>query len=202
MPRHDPRIDAYIADAAEFARPILERLREIVHSVGSGVDETMKWSAPSFVYRGKILCGMAAFKRHASFGFWQHAQVMGEQAKRDGMGSFGKLASLADLPPEQELVSLLRRAMALIDDGVPTPQTRKTAAPRPAPDVPADLAAALAANPAAQKVFSTLPPSHRREYIEWVVEAKRDKTRVRRIEQAVAWIAEGKQRNWKYAKGC
>src|SRR5688500_12107427 len=100
MPQHDPRIDAYIARQADFARPILEYVRAVVHEACPGVEETLKWSAPSFMHAGRILCGMAAFKQHASFGFWKHAQVVGE-GERDGMGSYGKLGSIKDLPPKK-----------------------------------------------------------------------------------------------------
>ena len=99
----DPRIDAYIAKQADFARPILERVREVVHEACPDVEETLKWSMPTFVYGGAILCGMAAFKQHASFGYWKHALVVGEGEPRDGMGSYGKMTSVKDLPPKKSL---------------------------------------------------------------------------------------------------
>jgi uncharacterized protein YdeI (YjbR/CyaY-like superfamily) len=200
MANTDPRIDAYIANAAVFARPILERARIVVHEACPQVEETIKWGMPTFVYAGGILCGMAAFKQHATFGFWKHALVMGEGAERDGMGSFGKMTSVRDLPPKKELVPLIRKAMALNEEGVKTPQARKRTTPRPAPKVPADLAAALRDNPAARETFERFPPSHRREYVEWLEEAKREETRKKRLAQAIEWLAEGKQRNWKYMK--
>ena len=200
MPNTDPRIDAYIADAAEFARPILERARAVVHEACPQVEETIKWGMPTFVYAGGILCGMAAFKQHATFGFWKHALVMGEGAERAGMGSFGKLTSVRDLPSKKELVALVRKAMTLNEQGVKTPQARKRSTPRPAPTVPADLAAALRGNAAARRTFEGFPPSHRREYVEWLEEAKREETRAKRLAQTIEWLAEGKQRNWKYMK--
>ena len=198
MPSHDPRVDAYIAGAAGFARPILERLRNVVHEACPQVEEAIKWSMPSFQYGGRILCNMAAFKRHASFGFWQHAQVT-EGKARDGMGSLGKLVSLEDLPPGQDLVALVRKAMALIDaSAASTAPVRAKASPRPVPTTPADLQDALSANPEAKATFDGFSPSARREYIEWIVGAKRTDTRARRLAQAVAWMAEGKARHWKY----
>jgi len=197
MSSTDPRVDAYIAEAPPYARPILERLRATVHEACPGVEEALKWSAPSFQYAGGILCGMAAFKHHVSFGFWKHALVMGEGIPREGMGSFGKMTSLADLPPKQELVALVRKAMTLNEQGVKPAATRKTA-PRPPPVPPADLAAALAANKAAKATFDGFPPSQQREYVEWLTEAKREDTRSRRLAQAIEWLAEGKPRNWKY----
>jgi uncharacterized protein YdeI (YjbR/CyaY-like superfamily) len=197
MPSHDPRIDAYIAKAAPFAQPILEKLRVIVHEACPGVEETMKWSMPCFMHAGGILCSMAAFKQHVSFGFWKHALVMGEHVERDGMGSFGKMASTRDLPPKKELLALVRKAARLNEQGVKVPVARK-AAPKPPPVAPDDLAAALKKNKAAAATFKAFPPSQQREYIEWLSEAKRVETRSKRLAQAVEWLAEGKPRNWKY----
>lgn len=198
MSQHDPRIDAYIEKSAEFARPILIRLREIVHEACPRVEETMKWSMPSFGYAGGILCGMAAFKQHVSFGFWKHAQVMGEENPRDGMGSFGKMTTIKDLPPKKELVALIKRAMKLNEQGLKSPAASRKAAPKPPPVAPDDLIAALKKNRKAQATFDAFSPSARREYIDWIVEAKREETRAKRLAQAIEWMAEGKQRNWKY----
>jgi uncharacterized protein YdeI (YjbR/CyaY-like superfamily) len=195
MPGHDPRVDAYIAAAAEFARPILEEIRKRVHAACPQVEETIKWGMPNFVHAGGILCGMAAFKQHASFGYWKHALVMGE-AERDGMGSYGKLASVGDLPPKARMQADLKRAMKLNEEGV-KPERRKPAS-KPAPEVPGDLAAALDKDKAAKATFDGFPPSCKREYIDWIVEAKREETRAKREAQAVEWMAEGKRRNWKY----
>ena len=198
MGRRDPRIDAYIAKAAPFAQPILQRIRDVVHEACPEVEETMKWSMPTFVYAGGILAGMAAFKQHASFGYWKHALVMGEGAQRDGMGSYGKMATLKDVPSKRRLVADIRRAMQLNEAGVKTPGPRKAAAPKPPPETPPDLLAALAKNRKARTTFEAFAPSHRREYVEWITEARRDETRARRLAQTVEWLAEGKRRNWKY----
>ena len=196
MPR-DPRIDAYIGRAAPFAQPILARVRELVHEACPDVEETLKWSMPTFMHAGAILCGMAAFKRHASFGYWKHGLVVGEGAPRDGMGSYGKMTSLKDLPAKRTLLAHIRKAMELNEQRVKAQSTRKSA-PRPPPVAPDDLAAALDRNRAAKATFDAFPPGCRREYIEWIVEAKRDETRAKRLAQAVEWMAEGKRRNWKY----
>jgi hypothetical protein len=193
----DPRIDAYIAKQADFARPILEHVRAVVHEACPDVEETMKWSMPTFVYGGGILCGMAAFKQHASFGYWKHALVVGEGEPRDGMGSYGKLTSVKDLPPKKTLLAHIKRAMQLNFDNVKSPAQRK-AAPKPPPEAPADLVAALKKNATARKTFEAFPPSAQRDYVEWIVEAKREETRAKRLAQAIEWMAEGKRRNWKY----
>jgi uncharacterized protein YdeI (YjbR/CyaY-like superfamily) len=192
----DPRIDAYIDRAAPFARPILAHVRALVHEACPEVEETMKWSMPTFMHAGAILSGMAAFKQHASFGYWKHALVVGEGEPRDGMGSYGKMTSVEDLPPKKTLLAHIRKAMKLNEDGVKSP-VRK-AAPKPPPETPDDLLAALRKNKAAKATFDAFPPGCKREYIDWIVEAKREETRAKRLAQAVEWIAEGKRRNWKY----
>jgi uncharacterized protein YdeI (YjbR/CyaY-like superfamily) len=199
MAARDPRIDAYIAKSAEFARPILTHLREVVHAACPDVEETMKWSFPHFQYRG-MLCSMAAFKEHCAFGFWKSSLVLGEGAEADGaMGQFGRITTLKDLPSKKVLAGYIKKAMELNEAGVKSPTRSKPKAPRPEAVVPDDLAAALAASPAARATFDGFPPSHRREYVEWITEAKTSATRTRRLETAIQWMAEGKSRNWKYS---
>ncbi|MEA3002239.1 MAG: hypothetical protein QOH81_1027 [Sphingomonadales bacterium] len=196
MPR-DPRVDAYIARQAGFARPILDHLRAAIHAACPETVETLKWGMPSFLHKGKILAGMAAFKAHATFGFWRSGEILGETGgERDAMGQFGRLTSIADLPPPDALDGLIRKAMAVIDSGPAPVKAKKPPKPElPAPD---DLRAALDAAPKAAAIFDGFPPSCRREYVEWVTEAKRPETRAKRVAQTVEWLAEGKRRNWKY----
>ncbi|ALN80272.1 YdeI/OmpD-associated family protein [Lysobacter antibioticus] len=201
MGQPDPRIDAYIAKAAPFAQLILEHLRAVVHAACPQVEEAIKWGMPSFVYRGKLMCGMAAFKQHATFGFWQGANIVGAQqsADSDAMGQFGRLSKIGDLPGKRELTRLVKQAMALIETGVTRPATKR-AQPKPPVELPADLAAALAQkkNAKAKAAYEAFPPSQRREYVEWIESAKREDTRKARLAQAMEWMAEGKVRNWKY----
>lgn len=199
MPR-DPRVDAYIARSAEFARPILEEIRERVHAACPAVEEAIKWGMPSFQYHDSILAGMAAFKRHVSFGFWKHRELMGD-AERDGMGSYGRMASLKDLPPKRAMLADIRHAAKLNEAAATSAIPQKARAARPAPDMPADLMAALRTNAAAEATFDAFPPSARRDYIDWIVEAKREDSRAKRLAQAVEWMAEGRRRNWKYERG-
>ncbi len=193
----DPRVDAYIEKAAPFAHPVLRLWRELVHAQCPGVEETIKWGFPHFMWQGRILTSMAAFKAHASIGFWQGEAVTGAEERREGMGELGKLTAVSDLPSKTELKAMLRRAQALIEQGA-KPQRAVRQAPRPVPELPPALVQALAAQPAAQAFFEGLAPSHRREYLEWITEAKREETRDKRIAQAVEWLGEGKRRNWKY----
>ena len=198
MASTDPRIDAYIAAQADFARPILEHIRGVVHRAAPDAEETIKWGMPHFTVAGRIMAGMAAFNAHATFGLWQAKDVLGETVtEREAMGQFGRLASIADLPPEEELETLIRRAA---DAAAAGPRPREKKAAKPELDMPDDLAAALAINSAARAAFDAFPPGGRREYIEWTLEAKRPETRAKRVAQAVEWIAEGKRRNWKYEK--
>lgn len=201
MGTRDPRIDAYIAKSADFAQPVLTHLREVVHTACPDVEESMKWSTPHFMYHG-MLCGMSAFKAHCGFGFWKGALVVGRAAEEDERvaGQFGRITSIEDLPPKRVLVGYIREAMRLNEEGIAVPRAPKRAA-KPAAVVPAELTAALARNGKARAVFDAFAPSHRREYCEWIAEAKRDETKARRVEQAVEWLAEGKSRNWKYERG-
>lgn len=191
----DPRVDTYIAKAQPFARPILEEVRERVHAVAPGVEETLKWSMPSFTLDGKILLGMAAFKAHASVGFWR-GQELGLERKEDAMGQLGRLTSVSDLPANFD--DLIRQAVELTK-AAPAPRKPKTA-PKPAPKLHPDFAAALARAPRAKATLDAFPPSCRREYLEWIAEAKREDTRAKRISTAVEWLSEGKKRNWKYER--
>lgn len=196
MGKRDERVDAYIAKSAEFARPILEHLREVVHAACPDVEETMKWSFPHFQYKG-MLCGMSAFKAHCAFGFWKHALVVEKGiASEEAMGQFGKITKVSDLPAKKVLAGYITQAMKLNEDGVKVPKLAKKP-PRPV-DPPDDLATALRANGAALATFEGFSPTNKREYIEWLTEAKTETTRKRRLDQAIEWMAEGKPRNWKY----
>lgn len=197
MAHHDPRIDAYIARSAEFARPILEHLRAIVHAACPGVEEGIKWGMPFFSHKGAPMCHMAAFKQHCSFGFWLSKEVT-VGSSEEGMGQFGKLASLKDLPPKRELTALLRKAMALNEAGVK--HLRPKTGGKPPPTVPDDLAALLAKrqHAAARKAWAGFPPGAQREYIDWVTAARTDATRQKRLATTLEWLAEGKRRHWKY----
>ena len=195
MGTRDPRIDAYIAKSAEFAKPILAHLREVVHAGCPEVEETMKWSMPHFMHEG-MLCAMAAHKHHCSFGFWKGSLIFDEP--KEGMGHLGAIKSLEDLPPKKELIGYVKKAAALNREGVVARRVPK-AAKKPLP-VPDDLAAALQRSKAARANFEAFSPSHRREYIEWITEAKTDSTRERRLATTIEWLEEGKARNWKYQK--
>jgi len=196
MAKKDPRVDAYIAKAAPFAKPILTRIRKAVHAGCPGVTETIKWSVPAYDYKGP-LCGMAAFKAHCLFGFWKGALMKGRPAPKSASGEFGRFATIADLPGEAALVRMVKEAAAINDAGLKVPRTTKAKAPLKAPPY---MLAAIRKNKKAHATFEGFSPSARREYIEWITEAKSEETRNRRLETAVAWMAEGKSRHWKYQR--
>ncbi len=185
MPNMDPRVDAYIAKSPAFAQPILKNIRKQVHAAFPAAEETLKWGVPHFTHKG-ILCGMAAFKEHCRIMFWK------------GLGSIGSIKSVADLPPNTVLAARVKKAAALNENGA-----KRTRPSRPAKapvTVPAFITAELKKNPRAFAAFKAFSPSHKREYVEWITEAKREETRERRLMTAVEWIASGKSRNWKYER--
>jgi uncharacterized protein YdeI (YjbR/CyaY-like superfamily) len=189
----EPRIDAYIARAQPFARPILEKVRERVHAVVPDIEETIKWSHPAFCRDGKIVVGTAAFKQHASVHFWR-GQELGFDTKGGAMGQLGKLTTVEDLP--KDLDAIIAKAAELAASA--PPQRKPKHAPKPMPALHPEFAAALADAPQAKSVLDDFPPSAQREYLEWVAEAKQDATRSKRIATAIEWLSEGKRRNWKY----
>lgn len=192
----DPRIDAYIAKAQPFARPILEHVRERVHAILPDVVETVKWSMPAYTLGGKIVLITAAFKTHLALNFWRGQELRGEQANADAMGQFGKIKSQDELPPDAELDRLIREA-AELSRNAPAPRKPKNE-PKAATELHPDFAAALAKAPKAKEMLDGFPPSAQRDYFEWIAEAKQDATRQKRIATAIEWLSEGKRRHWKY----
>ena len=193
MPHRDPRIDAYIARAQPFARPILEYTRTLFHEAIPDLEEAIKWSVPHFVHRGKNLGGMAAFKAHAAL------MIAGAGRVGEGMGGYGKVASLDELPAKQEVIAQIRKGAAEIEAGKKAEWSKKSPPKEPIP-VPQDFAAALREAPKAEAFFVGLAPGQQREYLAWITEAKQDATRAKRLATALEWLAEGKRRNWKYEK--
>jgi uncharacterized protein YdeI (YjbR/CyaY-like superfamily) len=198
MATKDPRIDAYIAKSADFAKPILKHLRKVVHAGCPDVVETMKWSMPHFDYKG-VMCGMAAFKEHCAFGFWKESLVFdrAKAAEQTAMGSFGGIKTLADLPSEKTLIGYVKKAAALNEAGIKAPGRTEPKKKQPLA-VPDYFSAALKKNKKARKTFEDFPPSKQREYLEWVTGAKREETRHERLATSIKWLSEGKTRHWKY----
>ncbi|MDB5679643.1 YdeI/OmpD-associated family protein [Sphingomonas bacterium] len=194
MPR-DPRVDAYIASRNDFAKPILEHLRALIHARVPTAEEGIKWSMPFFSYGGRPLANMAAFKAHASFGFWNR-QAMPTGKEGEAMGQLGRLTDLASMPPDDEIDKMIDEAVAMIDAGVKPARAARD--PKPEAEVPAMLAEALANDEAAAAKWDAFSPSCRREYCEWIAEAKRDETRATRVAKTIAQAREGRKLHWKY----
>jgi uncharacterized protein YdeI (YjbR/CyaY-like superfamily) len=195
MPKTDERIDAYIAAAGEFARPIATKIREAVHAGCPDCEETMKWGQPTFVHGGKILCGFGAFKAHVRLHFWKGGLV-GQGADPDEWGRLHRLTAVSDLPSKKVLAGYVKKAVAASE--LVETKPKRTAKPKQPAAIPDDLMAAMRKNKKALAGFEALSPSHKREYVEWITEAKASETRARRIAQTVEWTAQGKSRNWKY----
>ncbi len=203
MGKIDKRIDAYIAGSADFAKPILNHLRKLVHKACPDIIETMKWSFPHFDYKG-IMCAMAGFKQHCVFGFWKGALMSDkrllEMAKSEvAMGHLGKINSLKDLPSDKILIQYIHEAMRLNENGVKIVR-KKSNKTKKELIVPADLKKSFSKNKKAQSVFDGFSHSNKKEYLDWITEAKTEETRLKRLTTAIQWLAEGKIRNWKYAK--
>ena len=204
MAKTDARTDAYIARSADFAKPILNHLRELIHTTCPDVEETWKWSFPHFMYKGEILCSMAAFKEHCSFGFWKASLIQDTDnildiKDRDGMGHIGKIYSLKDLPKDASLKKYIKAAMKLNEQGVKLPPRAKASEKEKKELVIPDyFTKVLKKNTTAGEVFDAFSYTNKKEYIQWFEDAKTDATRDKRIAQAIEWIAEGKSRNWKY----
>jgi len=202
----DPRVDTYIEKAAAFAQPILKHIRKLMHQAAPNVTESVKWGMPFFLQQGVILGNMAAFKQHCAFGFWgsEMKKLLAKDghAASDAMGSLGRITSLQSLPTDTMLLAYMRHAAELVESGqrkqtIDRSMRRSSAKPRSV-RIPAPLAAALKKNKLAAKAFAGFSPSCRREYADWIAEAKRPETREKRLAQAISWIAQGKPRNWKY----
>ena len=202
MAKKDPRVDACIANAADFAKPILKHIRKLVHTACPDVEETIKWQFPTFMYKG-MLCGVAAFKNHCTFGFWKHELLFGrngtdKRAEEGGMGQFGRITQMSDLPKDAVMLGYIKEAMRLNDEGVKVPSRSKPKVKKPLV-VPAFFRAALKKNNKALATFDGFSYSHKKEYVEWLTEAKTEGTRQRRLATTLEWLAQGKSRNWKYA---
>lgn len=196
MTQRDPRIDAYIAKAQPFARPILTRIRKAVHAGCPDATETIKWGMPAFEYKGPLV-GMAGFKAHCALAFWKASLMQSLPARQRGaMGQFGRFESLDDVPSEAALVKMVKEAAALNEAGIKVKRVVK--APKKSATAPAYMLAAIKKNKKAHAAYEAFSPSCKREYIEWITEAKTDETRARRLATAVEWMADGRVRNWKY----
>lgn len=198
----DKRIDAYIGKSANFAKPILIHLRGLVHKACPQVEETIKWGFPHFQFKG-ILCSMAAFKEHCIFAFWKGSvmkdphRVMSTLGKT-AMGSFGRITSRSNLPPDKVLIQYIAEAARLNEEGVPI--SKKAKPDSKSLTIPEYFTKAIKKNKKALTTFEGFSYTNKKDYVEWITEAKSAETRDRRLSTAIEWMAEGKIRNWKYVR--
>ncbi|SEW41674.1 Uncharacterized conserved protein YdeI, YjbR/CyaY-like superfamily, DUF1801 family [Chryseobacterium wanjuense] len=202
MEKYDTKVDEYIEKSPDFAKPILQYLRETIHEVCPDAEEAIKWKFPTFMYKGKILCSITSFKQYCSMGFWLHGEMktikeLETNAEKSSMFSLGKITKMEDLPAKPLLKKAILEAMELTDMGVTMKKAVPSKTETPIPDYFKEV---LQHNKKAWEVFEKGSPSFRKEYINWITEAKTEATRNKRMEQAIEWISEGKGRNWKYEK--
>lgn len=202
MAKKDKRVDEYIAKAQTFAKPILKHIRKLVHQAVPDVEETIKWGMPSFDYKGPFF-SMASFKEHAVFGFWKASLMkdpvlMDNARSESAMGHSGRIESMKDMPSDKKMIAYLEEAKELNDLGIKVPKPKRE--PKADVVVPEVVINALKKNKKARESFEKFSPSHRREYVEWITEAKQEATREKRIATMLEWLAEGKSRNWKYER--
>lgn len=204
MKSKDKRVDDYISKSSDFAKPVLKHLRELVHKASPDVQETMKWSFPHFDYQNEMMCSMAAFKQHCTFGFWK-ASVMKDPENiltlkdRNAMGHLGQIKSLQDLPSDKVLIKYIKEAVKLNKEGVKLPSKAKSPETKTI-EVPDYFKNILKKNKKAEKTFEDFSYSHKKEYVQWITEAKTEETKQKRICTAIEWLSEGKKKNWKYEK--
>jgi uncharacterized protein YdeI (YjbR/CyaY-like superfamily) len=202
METFDKRVDAYIEKSADFAKPILNHLRALIHKASPEINETIKWSFPVFDHKGTV-CHFASFKQHCAFGFWKGSLLPDpenilEDHRDSAMSQFGRITSIKDLPSDEILIQYIRNAVVLNETGVKLLAKKKTTAAEV--EVPEYFSGQLSTNPLARSTFENFSNSHKKEYLEWLAEAKTEATRQKRMETAIEWLGEGKSRNWKYNK--
>jgi uncharacterized protein YdeI (YjbR/CyaY-like superfamily) len=204
MGKKDKRVDAYIAKAQPFAKPVLKHIRMVVHKAVPEVEETMKWSFPHFDYKGEMMCSMASFKQHAAFTFWKASvmkdpkKILQARGEREAMGHFGRITGMNDLPSDNIMIQYIKEAAKLNDLGIKV--TPKPAKEKKELVIPDYFMNAVSKNKKAVKTFEAFSYSHKKEYVQWIIEAKTEETRNKRIQQAIEWMAEGKVHNWRYIK--
>lgn len=204
MGAKDKKVDDYIAKRPDFAKPILNHLRELFHKAHPAFEEKIKWGVPSFDHKG-IVANMAAFKEHCALVFWK-ASLMKDPHKifakegKSGMGHLGKIKSLKDLPSDKILIQYIKEAVNLNENGIKLPSKKEN---KKDLEIPSYFKSALKSLPDGKKaweIFENFSYSNKKEYIDWLNDAKTESTRKKRLETAVKWISEGKIRNWKYVK--
>jgi uncharacterized protein YdeI (YjbR/CyaY-like superfamily) len=199
MGKYDPRVDDYIAKSPAYAQPIMKHIRGLIHQAVPNIVEVIKWAHPHFEYKGPAF-SIGAFKEHLGLNFWKSKLMDDPEGlfKYDGSaGSMGKIKSLADLPEDDILMAYFMLAADLNEQGVKA-TTPKTAPEKKQLIIPDDLIAAFKNDTTAMQHFEQFNYSAKKEYVDWLAEAKTTETRQKRLKTIMEWVAEGKTRYWKY----
>ena len=196
------QVDQYIINSAEFAIPILDHLRNLVHKADARIEEKIKWGMPFFDFKGTV-CHMASFKNHCAFGFWKGSLMKDEYSifkeRSNAMGLLGKITSFNDLPPDEILIAYIQQAIQLNEDNIKLPPKPKSTEKKEL-ILPDYFIEALNEAPQAMAVFQNFSLSNKKDYVLWLEEAKTEATRLKRLDTTLEWLAEGKTRMWKYKK--
>ncbi|KAF2080744.1 YdeI/OmpD-associated family protein [Flavobacterium sharifuzzamanii] len=204
MENYNKDVTAYIAKMADFAKPILNHLREVIFSACPEAEENIKWGTPHYSYKGDHLVMMGGFKQHCSFSLYKaelmkDAEIQASVKAGKKFGYMDKIKDLSELPSKEKLTAYIKEAMVFNENGTakPKPVKEKSTAEVVAPK---EFVDALKKDTKATEIFESKSPSFRKNYIIWIADAKTDETRNKRISQSLEWIAEGKDRFWQSKK--
>lgn len=202
MSNHNKKVDEYIFKMADFAKPILTHLRQIIFETCPDVEEDIKWGIPHYGYKGDHLVMMAGFKQHCSFSLYK-AELMKDKMIQESVkagkkfGYMDKVKDLSELPNKKVLTAYIKEAMELNSSGISKPKVVKEKVEVVAPK---EFIEALEQDKIAFSVYESKSPSFRKNYIIWIADVKTDETRQKRITQSLEWIREGKDRFWQSKK--
>lgn len=188
-------ITAYIEKATPEFKEVMIALRSVLNNPNFDIKEDWKWGAPNFNNEGMI-CWLAHFRNHVGMNFFKGTLIKDKYNLfthyREEKGNRQlKFSDINQIIPEQieyyieEAIKLNQENIKVVKKEIDT-------------SLPLDLETELNNNPKAKMFFESLAPSYKRDYIEWIEEAKREATRTKRLATTMEWLSEGKKKNWKY----
>lgn len=194
------QIDEYIAGKEAWARPFLTKLRQLVLTANPKMEQEWKWKAPAFTHHG-IVCLLWGFKAHVSLTFSDGNLLDDPNQVFDDCGGNEHNRALklraGDTIPEKQIVAWVKSACEINEKGL-KPKAKQAAPKAKAVTVSADFDKALKKNKAVKEFFDSLSPSCKRAYTEWVDEAKREETKLKRIAKGI----EALKAKWKRPYSC
>jgi hypothetical protein len=191
------RINLYIAELPDWQRKHLVRVRQLIHSTEERIEEAWRGNAPHFDHQGSLI-GMHAFKSCVSIWFHKGASL------KDGHGLFKLTEKDAEREVrkykihegesinEKAFLDLLKQALKVNAAQAGGAETKPTSR---ALVVPSDMEQVLRKDEQAWAQWEGLAASHKREYVEWITDAKQDETRKRRLAKALEMIRDGQAKN-------